>query len=133
MYRDKIETPCGNFFWVEEHQILRVNYIYNTDLKGTKQHIHMLKKYLIQNKLPSPALAISDANQITDSVKKDVRDYLASEELLSICKASALLVNSGISKAIGNLYLTFSKPRFPTKLFTNEQKALEWLQTVNQA
>lgn len=76
-----------------------------------------------------PVLAISDASQIKTIVAKDIRDYLASEEIVPICKASALLVGSGISKMVGNLFLTFSRPLFPTKIFTNEAKALEWLQT----
>lgn len=41
--RNKIETPCGELFWVEEQQILRVNYIHETDLEGTKQHVSLVK------------------------------------------------------------------------------------------
>ena len=131
MENHKIETPCGHFFWVEEQQILRVNYIHDTDLEGTKQHISMLKEYLKKHNIPMPALAISDASQIKNSVKKEIRDYLSSEALLPICKASALLVNSGISKTVGNFFLTFSQPSYPTKIFTNEKKALEWLQSFS--
>ena len=41
--------------------------------------------------------------------------------------ASALLVESALSRMIGNIFLTINKPDVPVKLFTNEQEAKKWL------
>lgn len=40
----------------------------------------------------------------------------------------AILVESRISSSFANLFLKFSKPKVPTKLFTIEKDALNWLQ-----
>jgi len=42
--------------------------------------------------------------------------------------AAAILVDSKISSYFANLYLKFSKPKVPTRLFTQESNALKWLQ-----
>jgi predicted HAD superfamily hydrolase len=40
---------------------------------------------------------------------------------------TAVIVDSKISSYFANLYLKFSQPKSPTKLFTNENEAVEWL------
>lgn len=40
---------------------------------------------------------------------------------------TAILVDSKISSSFANLYLRFSGPKVPTRLFTNEEEALRWL------
>lgn len=42
--------------------------------------------------------------------------------------AAAILIDSKISSYFANIFLKFSKPKFPTRLFTNEEEALNWLQ-----
>lgn len=39
----------------------------------------------------------------------------------------ALLIGSKFSTYFANLFLKFSKPKVPTKLFTNEDEAIKWL------
>lgn len=61
------------------------------------------------------------------STSKEARDYMANEgnELVT---ASALLVNSPVTKMIGNFFISVSKPKNPTRIFTEKEKSLEWLQ-----
>jgi len=61
------------------------------------------------------------------SITRDAREYMATEGGKYL-KAGALLVDSALSKMIGNLFLSINKPQVPTKLFTDEQQAKEWLQ-----
>ncbi|MEP1033167.1 hypothetical protein [Ekhidna sp.] len=61
------------------------------------------------------------------STSKDARDYLANEGN-ELVVASALLVNSSVTKMIGNFFITVSKPKKPTKIFTDESRAIEWLE-----
>ena len=42
--------------------------------------------------------------------------------------AVALIVGSPLSRMMGNLFVSMSKPLFPTRLFDNEASALAWLQ-----
>ncbi len=39
----------------------------------------------------------------------------------------AILIESSISSYFANLFLKFSQPKVPTKLFTKEEEALKWL------
>jgi len=40
---------------------------------------------------------------------------------------TAILLDSKISSYFANVYLKFSQPKTPTRLFTNESEAVEWL------
>jgi hypothetical protein len=61
------------------------------------------------------------------SVSRDARKYFAGEETAKIESAAALLVRSPLARAIGNFFMGFNKPSIPTRLFTSEAEALEWL------
>ena len=60
------------------------------------------------------------------SVTKEARDSLGKEGV-ELIKAGALLINSPLTKMLGNIFLTLNKPKVPTKLFTDEEEAKEWL------
>jgi len=45
---------------------------------------------------------------------------------------SAILIDSRISSYFANLFLKFSKPKVPTRLFTNEDDAVKWLKEQMQ-
>lgn len=49
----------------------------------------------------------------------------------NVTAAAAIIVNSGPSAIIGNFFLRFDGPPFPAKLFTQEEKALKWLNKQN--
>lgn len=49
------------------------------------------------------------------------------EQYRSYVAGQALLIESKISSYFANLFLKFSKPKVPTKLFTNEEEAIAWL------
>lgn len=42
-------------------------------------------------------------------------------------EALALIINSSIARMIGNFILKFNRPRFPFKLFTKEEDAIQFL------
>jgi hypothetical protein len=46
--------------------------------------------------------------------------------------AVAILVESPLSRAIGNFFLGLSKLEMPARLFTSESKAFEWLRSFLQ-
>jgi hypothetical protein len=61
------------------------------------------------------------------SISVDARTYLAGPEMARVELAKAVLVVSRLRKTMGNLALRLKKPLIPTRLFTSEEKALEWL------
>jgi hypothetical protein len=55
------------------------------------------------------------------------REVFTSAENEQISRQVALVVWSPLSRVIGNFFLGLNKPKFPTRLFTAESAALEWL------
>lgn len=60
------------------------------------------------------------------SMDKQARQYLASMGA-TLVTAGALITPSAISRTMGNIFLKVDRPPVPTRLFTSEEKAVEWL------
>jgi hypothetical protein len=60
------------------------------------------------------------------STTREAREYLATIGS-TLAKAAALITGSSFNRMLGNVFLTIDKPAVPTRLFTNEEKAKEWL------
>jgi hypothetical protein len=54
----------------------------------------------------------------------------AAREELAACQgvtSAALLIDSALSRMIGNVLITFSKPTLPARIYNSEAAAIEWL------
>ena len=71
-----------------------------------------------------------DMGDVTE-ISKQARDYFANERTASVQRATALLIRSPVSRVIGNFFMGLNKPISPTRLFTDPQKAIEWLHTFS--
>lgn len=60
------------------------------------------------------------------SVTPEARAYMGVEGAECIT-AGALIIGSPVTKMIANLFLMVNKPPVPTRMFTNESVAREWL------
>ncbi len=63
------------------------------------------------------------------SVTPEAREFMASEESLEYSKAEAFLVNTLAQKILIQFYIKFNRPLVPTRIFTEKEKAIEWLKT----
>lgn len=59
-------------------------------------------------------------------VDSKTRDYAAAQYRPHVA-GQAIIIGSKISSYFANIFLKFSRPKVPTKLFTNEEDALNWL------
>jgi hypothetical protein len=66
------------------------------------------------------------------SVNTEARYYASTPEANRFTIASAFVVKSVAQKLLGNAYVTFNKPITPTRIFTNEQDAHDWLLTFKK-
>jgi hypothetical protein len=57
------------------------------------------------------------------------RSFLAKSTSKIYALAEAYVINSFPQKIVGNFYLKVNKPKRPTKIFTNEEDAVEWLKS----
>lgn len=61
------------------------------------------------------------------SISKETRIFMASEESLKYSAAEAFLLKSLAQKILINFYIRVDKPLVPTRVFTDKEKAIEWL------
>ena len=59
--------------------------------------------------------------------EKEARDYLANHDELDY-RASAVVASTIPVRMIVNMFINFSRPKIPTKLFGTTNQALEWIE-----
>jgi hypothetical protein len=111
---------------LDETGVIRCKAFKNTllNLDDAKENIQAVK--ILANGKKTPVLV--DIT-LAKGALKDARDFFAGTEAGQIQSACALLVNSPLSQLVGNFFLGLNKTKFPTRLFKNEEKAIEWLKT----
>ncbi len=57
------------------------------------------------------------------------RAYIATAESDPFASAEAYVIQSFSQKLVGNSFLQFNKPARPTRIFSSEEKAIEWLKS----
>jgi hypothetical protein len=73
-----------------------------------------------------PLLLIVGANTMPTL---EARAYIAKPESIPNAIAEAYVIKSFTQKLAGSIYLSFNKPARPTRIFTDETKAVDWLKT----
>lgn len=61
------------------------------------------------------------------SISNEARAYLAGKHAEQLHAAVAILVDGMATRLIANFFINFHKPSRPTRIFSDEQKAIEWL------
>ncbi len=124
----KEETSTQKLYWDSESEI--VWGVLFADLKTEELAVENVDaQERIRNSLnKEKTRVLIDLTKVTE-IAKEARDYFANERTSSIQRATALLIKSPVSRVIGNFFMGLNKPIYPAMLFTNPQKAIEWLQT----
>lgn len=73
----------------------------------------------------SPVLA--DLRGITIGADREARTYYSSSEGAYLKSAMAMVVDSPVQRMLGNIFLRFNKPPYPTRLLAGPDEAVEWL------
>lgn len=61
------------------------------------------------------------------SITKEARELSASKEFSKTTLAKALLVRNMGHRLVGQIYIKMNKPHIKTKIFSNREKAIKWL------
>ena len=61
------------------------------------------------------------------SITKEARDHFAMKNRSGNVNSIAILVDSPLSRVIGNFFMGLNRPKVATKLFTDEEEAMAWL------
>jgi hypothetical protein len=108
--------------YVENGVLFTIFTVKEMTLDQLKEHNRIVKSEFA-DVLPLPSLV--DSRVIINS-SKEVRDYGAKESGDSV--AVAVLLGSTLNKIAMNLFMTFSKPKYPIKAFNDQATALKWLE-----
>jgi hypothetical protein len=118
-----VTTPISRL-WLAADGIGRVEY-----LPGAKVTVDALRAqfdgaFRLSGGKAVPALV--DIREIAFA-DREATSFLAGAEVARVTKAAAALVDSPMSRYLGNFFIRFYRPPYPTRLFTSEEEALKWL------
>ena len=116
-----------NKIWVEEEGIVRVlvSEKARQTLSDAEETVRAISEILKKTELGKSPCYIDMSN--ISSIEKGARDYYSGKESARVVSVVALIINSPVSKVIGNFFLGINKAEFPTQLFTDGDEAIEWL------
>lgn len=120
---DKVFETITSIMWFDENGILCSHYKEGAVL--TKESL--AKSFeIIKSKIGGKRICW--VGEITNGTAADkaTRD-LAAAETPDFIKALALISQSPFASMAANLFLALGKPPYPTKVFTSENKAKEWI------
>lgn len=60
-------------------------------------------------------------------ITKEARDHFSIRNRETVVTSFGILIQSPLSRIIGNFFMGLNKPAVPARLFTNEEEALKWL------
>lgn len=63
------------------------------------------------------------------SMTREARKHFSTNDRVSHVNSFGIIVNSSISRVVGNFFIGMNKTPIPAKLFDSEEKAIEWLKT----
>ncbi len=63
------------------------------------------------------------------SMNREARQYYSGPESAKLYVAAALLIDSPVARVIGNFFLGLNKSSIPTRLFSSETEAIDWLRS----
>lgn len=121
---DAIEIAIGRV-WLDDEGIVRT-ILYDVPgfgLKEAQEHIEAYAKITGGRKRP----ILADIRRLTMTADRAARQYYASEAGSRYNLAVALLVYSDVTRLLANFFFRFHKPGFPSRMFSNEVEAVDWL------
>lgn len=100
-----------------------------------KAGVHIVLGFAIENSLVVNELCrgrktplLIDLKNLK-SITPQARAYFSARDRETDICAFAFLIHSAFQRMVGNIFIQFNNPPIPTRLFTDETAALEWLRS----
>lgn len=77
-----------------------------------------------------PYYVLLDTTQGYAHATTEANKFMASKEYAGNRKAVAIIARSLATKIVSNFFISVNKPFTPTRVFTNETDAVEWLKKM---
>jgi hypothetical protein len=123
MINSLIKTSKADVYITDDHHIcVRINEDEDLDV-GDIKRIHEAKKILTNGSM----YALLFCSAFYGSYTSEARKFAASEEVNKNAIAKAIVAKSLPMRLTAAFFINFNRPSVPTKLFTNEEEAILWL------
>ncbi|NNC92252.1 MAG: hypothetical protein HKN80_07135 [Acidimicrobiia bacterium] len=123
---EPIRTPIG-MMWVNEAGLLYHRLDEGVIVRA--EHAAGIREAVREVSGGAPIRAVVDISGVEFADRK-ARDAIASSLDDSNEVATAVVVGSPVSRALGTLFLKLSRPARPVRLFLDEEEAARWVAAV---
>ncbi len=107
-----------------------IHYVYHSGVKITLEDAKEIRAKHLEAASGIKYPILVDMKNIL-GLDNDARKYFSANDFYL---AVAMLIESPVSRVIANFFIGISKPPVPAKMFTSEEKAIEWLKRfINEA
>lgn len=118
---DALIAPSGPVWLNEDGIVITIGKSESQDTETARENMVYTKK--VTGGKPRPLLV--DMTKVRSMSKGAREEYVQQQD--AVITAVALLTRSGVSNMIANIFISLNKPQVPVKLFTDPDKAKEWL------
>ncbi len=117
------ETQTASISYIDEYRLLiKLKENIEIDVEEATENYEAVLKLTKGQKYA----VLIDA-RVPVQVSPEARKYGSNQERQKDLIAQAIIVNTLANRLIGNFIINFNKPFAPTKLFSDEETAMEWL------
>ena len=106
--------------------IIHMSYASNTIITLDMAKVIVEERLRITGGIPRPILG--DAREVVTVNRATMSFFAKDEKSLLFVSAIGILIRDKLQKFLGNVFLKIDRPVAPSKLFTQHEKALLWLQ-----
>ncbi len=111
--------------WLAEDGIIRIKYPENFHITmDVMESVYAQHVEITTDKRP----ILADCGTVA-SVDYDAQQFVSTDKATALTSALAVVVKSAFTRAMGEMFMLFHKPPYPTRMFQHEDDALEWLKT----
>lgn len=114
----------GYWTWMGSDGIARTKVKPEIDItiNHALENTEVVTSFYVDKKFP----ILIDARGIK-SMTREAREHFSTRGRDSKTNAFGIVIKSPLSRVVGNFFLGLNKPAVPTRLFDNENDAIEWL------
>ena len=116
---------------MDEERIVHIHF------KATEQHGLAEARVIVDthNSLAegTPCPVLADIQEVTIGADREARTHYVSDESARYKTGMAMVVRTPMQRMLGNLFFKINRPPYPTRLFNEEDEAIEWLRGLDTA
>ena len=116
--------------WMDSQRIIHIRFK-ESQQHGLAEAVDIVRAHnRLADGVRTPVLA--DIRSVKVGANRAARSHYASDESAEFKSGMAMLVSSSMQRMLGNIFLKLNRPPYPTRLFSEEVAALQWLKRLSE-